>query len=87
MSLFKTNLLASALAWGIIVCSLGWFAVRFVETGEFSSRLIVGSVFLSVAIVAVVYSAYMLCRLNRFFTRWGARFEHLEGVERQLLGE
>ena len=87
MSRFKSNLLASVLAWVIIASSLAWFAVRFVELGEFSNRLIVGSVFLLVAMVAVVYSAYMLIRLNRFFRRWGRRFEHLEGVERELLGE
>jgi hypothetical protein len=87
MSRFRVNLLGSVLAWAVIVCSLSWFAIRFVELGEFSSRLIVGSVFLLVAAVAVIYSAYMLYRLNRFFNRWGKRFEHLEGVERELLGE
>lgn len=87
MSRFRANLLTSVLAWVIIASSLALFAVRFVELGEFSNRLIVGSVFLLVAMVAVVYSAYMLIRLNRFFRRWGRRFEHLEGVERELLGE
>ena len=87
MSRFRSNLLASVLGWVIIASSLAWFAIRFVELGEFSNRLIVGSVFLLVAMVAVIYSAYMLIRLNRFFRRWGKRFEHLEGVERELLGE
>jgi hypothetical protein len=87
MGRFRTNLLASALAWGFIVFSLGWFAIRFVESGEFSNRLIVGSAFLLVAAVAAAQSAHMLYRLNAFFRRWGRRFEHLEGVERGLLGE
>ena len=87
MSRFKVNLLASALAWGVIVISLGWFAIRFVESGEFSNRLIVGSAFLLVAVLAAAQSAYMLYRQNMFFRRWGRRFEHLEGVERGLLGE
>jgi len=87
MSVVTVNLWASALAWAVIVSLLAWFAFRFVETGEFSNRLIVGSAFLVVAIAAVGYSAYVLYRLNRFFRRWGKRFEHLEGVERELLGE
>jgi hypothetical protein len=44
-------------------------------------------VFLCIAIAAGVYSGYVLYKLNMFFRRWGRRFEHLEGVERKLLGE
>jgi type VI protein secretion system component VasK len=87
MGRFRVNLLGSVTAWTVIMCSLIWFAMRFIASGEFSSRLIVGSVFLVIAMVAVVYSAYMLYRQNRFFRRWGKRFELLEGVERELLGE
>jgi type VI protein secretion system component VasK len=87
MSRFRVNLLGSVLAWAVIICSLIWFAMRSIESGDFSRRVIVGSAFLLVAMAAVVYSAYMLYRLDRFFRRWGKRFEHLEGVERELLGE
>ena len=87
MSVVTVNLLASAFAWAVVVSLLAWFSFRFIESGEFSNRLIVGSAFLLIAIAAVGYSGYVLYRLNRFFRRWGKRFEHLEGVERELLGE
>jgi hypothetical protein len=87
MGRFRVNLLGSVMAWAVIMSSLIWFAMRFIASGEFSNRLIVSSAFLVVAMSAMVYSAYMLYRQNRFFRRWGKRFELLEGVERELLGE
>lgn len=83
----RVNLLGSVVAWAVVMSSLIWFAMRFIASGEFSNRLIVSSAFLGVAMVAVVYSAYVLYRQSRFFKRWGKRFELLEGVERKLLGE
>jgi len=75
----------------LILVSLARFAVRLMELAEFSRAARVGiaidAALVTVAAASLAYSVYALYSQDRFFRRWGHRFELLEGAERRLLGE
>ena len=75
----------------LILLSLIRFAVRLIEPAPPPPRPLVGlaidTIILALAALSVCYSAYALYRQNRFFRRWGRRFELLREVEQKLLGE
>ena len=79
--------LAGMAAWLVVSLVLIHLAMDLIEWGEPFPRIAIDVVLLALAALSVAYSAYVLYRQNRFFRRWGRRFELLQGVEEKLLGE
>lgn len=79
--------LAGLAAWLLVSIALIHLATELVEWGGSSPSIAVGVIFLALAFLSVAYSAYVLYRQNRFFRRWGRRFELLKVVEQKLLGD
>ena len=85
--------LIGMIALVLILLSLIRFAVRLIESAPPPSPpprplmgLAIDTIILALAALSVCYSAYALYRQNRFFRRWGRRFELLREVEQKLLG-
>jgi len=79
--------LAGMAAWLVVSLVLIHLAMDLIEWGEPFPRIAIDVVLLALAALSVLYSAYVLHRQNRFFRKWGRRFELLQGVEEKLLGE
>jgi len=79
--------LAGMAAWLVVSLVLIHLAMDLIEWGEPFPSIATDVVLLALAALSVVYSAYVLYRQNRFFRKWGRRFELLQGVEEKLLGE
>lgn len=88
---FRIASLIGVIAWLLILPSLIRFSVRLIELAEVSPRarveLIIDMILLALAALSLCYLAYTLYRQNRFFKRWGRRFELLKEFEQKLLGE
>jgi len=83
--------LIGVVACVLILLSLVRFALRLIEFSTVFPRARIGvtidGTLLLLATLSLVYSVYALYRQNKFFRKWGRRFELLEGVEQKLLGQ
>jgi len=85
----RTASLIGVFAIVLILISLVRFAARLIEFNRMFPHprmgITVDGALLVLATLSLLYSAYALYGQNKFFRKWGRRFELLEGVERRLL--
>ena len=89
MDRLRTASLIGVFAIVLILISLVRFAARLIEFNRIFPRprmgIAVDGALLVLATLSLLYSAYALYSQNKFFRKWGRRFELLEGVERKLI--
>ena len=89
MDRLRTASLIGVFAIVLILISLVRFAARLIEFNRMFPHprmgIAVDGALLVLATLSLLYSAYALYGQNKFFRKWGRRFELLEGVERRLL--
>jgi hypothetical protein len=85
----RTASLIGVFAIILILISLVRFAARLIEFNRVLPHprmgIAVDGALLVLATLSLLYSAYALYCQNKFFRRWGRKFELLEGVEQRLL--
>jgi len=85
----RTASLIGVFAIILILISLVRFAARLIEFNRMFPHPRIGigvdGALLVLATLSLLYSAYALYGQNKFFRKWGRKFELLEGVERELL--